>query len=153
MRFSFYLAEEATTPGGVDQQLVNLLHKLYALGQRVIVRCPDVSRAERLSGFLWKTPAVSFAPHATEHEDETLFPRAEQPIYFTTEGGNPSQATVLIRLMGSTSETEEFNEVIEFFGGLEAEKAMARTRWKEVKNAGYDCRLFIQNAGRWTLKT
>lgn len=149
MRFSFYLASEATTPGQLDGHLANLLHKLYAMGQRVLVRCPNTDRAARLSSLLWKTPPESFLPHSCEGQN---LPAGQQPVYLTTQEGNPNQATMLLRLTGSHENTEGFDEVVEFFSGLEAEKAAARTRWKMASEKGHPRRFFAQENGRWALK-
>lgn len=149
MRFSFYLAADATTPGQLDSQLASLLSKLYSMGQRVLVRCPDADRAKRLSDLLWSTPRESFLPHAVPDDDA---PSEAQPIFLTSEQGNPNNATMLMRLTGSDEDTEGFDEVVEFFSGLEAEKAAARQRWKNASERGISRRFFMQESGRWVLK-
>lgn len=149
MRFSFYLAAEATTPGQLDMHLANFLHKLYGMGQRVLVRCPDEARAQRLSDLLWKTPRSAFLPHSTSSEE---LPPPEQPVYLTSAAGNPNNASMLVRLSGSDENTQDFTEVVEFFSGLEAEKAAARQRWKRATEKECPRRFFIQEKGRWLLK-
>ena len=149
MRFNFYLANDATTPGQLDTHLLHLTHKLYGLGQRVVVRCPDAERMERVSLQLWKTPRESFLPHSCDGED---LPPDMQPVYLTTYGGNPNGAHVLMRLSGSDEDTQGVDEVIEFFSGLEAEKAAARKRWQFAKEKGAPRRFFVHENGRWQLK-
>lgn len=149
MRFSFYLANEATTPGQLDVFLATFLHKLYSMDKRVLVRCPDAERAGRVSNVLWRIPSEGFLPHSTVNED---LPTDIQPVYLTAEKGNPNQADILMRLNGSSDNTEGFNEIIEFFGGLESEKEAARKRWVLAKETNTPRRLFMQEQGRWVLK-
>jgi len=119
------------------------------MGQRVLVRCPDADRAKRLSDLLWSTPRESFLPHALPEHDA---PGEAQPVFLTSEKGNPNNATMLMRMAGSDEDTEGFDELIEFFSGLEAEKAAARQRWKNAAVKGVSRRFFIREYGRWVLK-
>lgn len=149
-RFNFYLANHATTPGQLDAQLPPLLTKLHSMGQKVLVRCPDKGRVTRLSDLLWKTPRDGFLPHASPEDG---LPPEKQPVFITAEGGNPSSANVLLRISGSANDTEGFDEVIEFFSGLDAEKAAARQRWKLAQENGHPRRFFSHEEGRWHLKS
>ena len=150
MRYNFYLAHHATTPGRLDAQLVILLTKLFALGQKVVVRCPDKGRMQRLSDLLWKTPRTGFVPHATANDDASP---EKQPIFITDGGANPSGGQVLLRLHGSGEDPTGFDEVIEFFGGLEAEKDAARQRWKMAQEQNIPRRFFAYEDGKWHLKS
>lgn len=149
-RFNFYLANHATTPGQLDAQLSPLLEKLVDMGKRVVVRCADEKRTARLSSLFWKEPREGFLAHATPEDG---LPPEKQPVFITHEGGNPSGAHVLLRLTGSPEDTDGFEEVIEFFSGLEAEKAAARSRWKMAQQANHHRRFFSHEDGRWQLKS
>ena len=154
MRISFYMVADATTPGQVDAQLPKLLGKLLDLGKRIELRCPDVSRMDRLSDLIWKSPAESFTAHAASHQKEfaDLAPSTHQ-LYLTNDAGNPSKAEILVRLSGSDENIDGYAEVLEIFSGLEADKAAARERWKSAKSRDdAELRYFALEGGRWQKK-
>lgn len=149
MRISFYLVADATTPGQVDAQLPRLLDKLLQAGQRVELRCPDETRATRISDMLWKEPVTSFLPHGTALDG---IPPEQQPIFVTNKSDNLSKATTLVRLSGSDALTEGYNEILELFSGVESDRKIARERWKLAQQQEAELRYFMFENGRWLQK-
>lgn len=154
MRISFYMVADATTLGQVDGQLPKLLDKLLQMGERIELRCPDEARADRLSDLIWKTPSTGFTPHAAEHQQEFAGIEAtKHPLYMTHKAGNPSKASILVRLSGADEAIDGYTEVLEIFSGLEADKAAARQRWRKAKEAANaELRYFALENGRWQKK-
>jgi DNA polymerase-3 subunit chi len=146
---SFYLVGDATTPAGADATLPALLEKILQTGHRVVVRCPDAKRMERLNESLWAYAPESFLPHGTAADGYA----EHQPVYLTDGDENPNGADILIRLSGaSTDSFSSYARVLDVFEGSEPQKAAARTRWKDLKDKGYPLVYWAREDGKWVKK-
>ena len=147
---SFYLVSDAMTPGQLDAVLPRLLEKILAAGHRVVLRCPDEERLQRVDELLWREPAEGFLPHAAGTTDETA---AELPVYLTTQPENPTQADVLVRLAGAPADDfAQYLRVVDIFSGTEADRTAGRERWRTLKDKGYPLAFYTYENGRWQKK-
>jgi DNA polymerase-3 subunit chi len=126
--FRFHHIERAR----VDQALPDLLQRAYDEGRFVIVRAASDEMVAALNGRLWTYDDASFLPHGAAGDGDP----ASQPIFLTTEAGNPNGASVLVRLSGAEASPadEGFDAVVLLFDGRDEEAiAEARREWKRLK--------------------
>ena len=132
----------------LDQALPELLEKTLARGWRALVRCDGAERMEHLDGWLWSYRDESFLPHGladAEHAER-------QPVLITTRAENLNGAHALFLLDGAEPSALDGYErcVVLFDGRDEAALAIARTRWREVKAAGWPASYWRQSQeGAW----
>lgn len=145
-RVGFYLVTTAQTPGELDSVLPKLLEKVLESGQRAVVRCPTAERAERLNDWLWSYDAASFLPHGLAKDAHADL----QPIIVTHEAINPNGASIMLRLAGATADDyNDFERVLEIFGGTEEGRAAARERWKFYREQNITLSHHTYEDGRW----
>ena len=119
----------------VDQALPELLQRACDEGRRAIVRAASHEMVAALNGRLWTYDDASFLPHGAAGDGDP----ATQPIFLTTETGNPNGASLLVRLSGAEAGPADagFDAVVLLFEGRDEEAiAEARREWKRLKDAG-----------------
>ena len=82
---------------------------------------------------MWTYDDASFLPHGAAGDGEP----AAQPIFLTSEAGNPNAATMLVRLSGveAGEGDDAFDLVVLMFDGRdEAALAHARGEWRRLKD-------------------
>jgi DNA polymerase-3 subunit chi len=123
-----------------------LLDKCLQRGWRALVRAGSQERIEALDDALWTWRDESFIPHAREGEP------ARQPVWLTTEGGNPNGAQALFLVDGAEpGDLSGFERACLVFDGRdEAALESARSRWKAAKEAGIVASYWRESAaGKW----
>ena len=119
----------------VDQALPDLIERIRALGQRVVVRAGSAERVEALNDRLWTYDDASFLPHGAAGDGDP----ATQPVFLTDRVENPNEAGALIALTGADVSPGDsaFDLVIRLFDGRDEEAILeARREWKRLKDAG-----------------
>jgi DNA polymerase III subunit chi len=119
----------------VDEALPRILERALEEGRHVLVRASSEEMAAALSERLWTYDDASFLPHGTAGDGDP----ATQPIFLTSEAGNPNGATMLVRLAGAEAAPgdEAFDLALLLFDGRdETSLAHARAEWRRLKDAG-----------------
>ncbi len=80
----------------LDEALPRLLERALEEGQRVLVRASSDEMVAALNERLWTYDDASFLPHGAAGDGDPM----TQPIFLTSELGNPNAATMLVRLSG-----------------------------------------------------
>lgn len=130
----------------LDRALAPLLEKCLQRGWRALVRGGSPERLDALDESLWTYRDESFLPHAKEGDP------ARQPVWLTSGPGNPNKAQALFALDGAdTSDIETFERACLIFDGRdEAALELARSRWKQAKEAGVTASYWRESAtGKW----
>ncbi len=130
----------------LDQALAPLLEKCLQRGWRALVRGGSAERIEALDATLWTYRDDSFLPHGCEGDP------ARQPVWLTTEAGNPNRAQALFLIDGANADDAgQFERAFLLFDGRdEAALQTARSRWKQAKEAGIAAVYYREDAsGRW----
>ena len=125
-----------------------LVEKTLGRGWRALLRFSTAERLETVDSALWTYRDESFLPHGTARDGHA----DRQPVFLTTEDGNPNGAAVLFLLEAAEErEPERYARVIRLFDGADEEaKALARTEWKRAKAAGFEVSYWRQDAsGAW----
>lgn len=130
----------------LEQTLGPLLEKCLQRGWRALVRGGSPERVEALDEALWTYRDESFLPHAREGD------ASRQPVWLTTDGGNPNGAKVLFLIDGAEpGDIGSFERACLIFDGRdEAALELARSRWKQAKEAGVTASYWRESAaGKW----
>jgi DNA polymerase-3 subunit chi len=132
---------------GLDQALPELLEKTLQRGWKAVVRSPQAERIEHLDGWLWTYREDSFLPHAPADEPNA----ARQPVLLTTGHDNPNHADALFLVDGAEpGELAGYARCVVLFDGAdEAQLALARRQWSEVKGRGLPVSYWKQQARGW----
>ena len=115
-----------------------LLRKAYASGAKIVVT-GDVSSLEKLDHLLWTFSPTEFIPHcyaaADDLMDTTL---ASSPLVLAASPKNSAHSGVLVNLgIAVPQEFERFERFIELVTQAEADRQLARERWKYYADRGY----------------
>jgi DNA polymerase-3 subunit chi len=119
----------------IDQALPPLLERALEEGQRVLVRASSDEMVAALNERLWTYDDASFLPHGAAGDGDPL----EQPIFLTSEVGNPNSATMLVELSGveTGGDDDPFDLIVLLFDGRdEAALGHARSEWRRLKDLG-----------------
>ena len=130
----------------LERALPPLLEKCLQRGWRALVRGGSQERIDALDDVLWTYRDESFLPHAREGD------AARQPVWLTTDAGNPNGAQVLFLLDGAEpGDISEFERACLMFDGRDQIALdSARLRWKEAKEAGIVASYWRESAsGKW----
>lgn len=132
-RIDFYL--DADDKLGVAARIVQ---KAYGSRNRVIVLAPDRGLADSLDRRLWMQPPLAFLPHcrigdALAGETPVLLAESQDQL------ANAPHHDLLINLSPEApAGFGQFQRLIEIVGLDEGDKAPARERFRQYRNAGYD---------------
>lgn len=130
----------------LERALPPLLEKSLQRGWRALVRAGSEARLEALDQAIWTFRDDSFVPHAREGDP------MRQPVWLTTEAGNPNGAQVLFLIDGAEpGDISGFERACLLFDGNDQSALeMARSRWKQAKDAGIAASYWKESAaGRW----
>jgi DNA polymerase-3 subunit chi len=125
-----------------------LVEKTLNRGWRAILRFSTQERLEAIDGALWTYREESFLPHGAARDGYA----ERQPVFLTTDGGNPNGAHALFLLEAATeSEPKQFARIIRLFDGADGEaRGLARQEWKDAKAGGFEVSYWRQDAnGAW----
>ena len=132
----------------LERALPRLLERAAGADLRALVRCGSKARLDSLNALLWTYDPASFLVHGGPDDGDA----GGQPIYLTTEAGNPNGASVLIFVDGlDADDVDSFDRCLDIFDGNDADAlGAARERWKVCKDAGYALTYWAQtDQGRW----
>lgn len=130
----------------LSRALAPLLEKSLQRGWRALVRGGSPERLDELDAVLWTFRDDSFVPHAREGDPK------RQPVWLTSEGGNPNGAQVLFLIDGAEpGDISGFERACLIFDGRdEAALELARSRWKQAKADGIVASYWRESAGgKW----
>lgn len=142
MRVDFYLLES----GGPELALAPLAAKVLETGGRLLVVAAEAGQREALSRALWSYRPESFLANGLAGGEAD----ARQPILIA-DGLTPANGARYLALAdGVWREPGEgdFERILLVFG--EAGRMAARETWRLLKGrAGWDCRFWRREGGRW----
>ena len=115
-----------------------LCAKAFGANAKVIVWCADQVACQRLSRLIWSIPAIGFVPHC--FAGDPLAPRT--PIVLACDDSTFAHDQVLINLRADVpaffSRFERLIEIVD--ANDEADKQMARDRFRYYRDRGYEIR-------------
>ena len=113
----------------------------------MLVLASSSERVEHLNQLLWTYDEASFLPHGSARDGNA----ERQPIFLTTDAGNPNNATMLVLVDGAPgSGIENYQRVCDMFDGNdEAAVEQARQRWRDAKAAGHALTYWEQTTSGW----
>lgn len=131
----------------LEPVLADLLERTLKRGWRALVRSPDPQRLSQLDERLWTYRDDSFLPHGRAGE-----PLADrQPVLLSTEETAANGANALFLVdgaeLGSLATWER--RLYLFDGRDDAQRALARTRWREAKASGGPVSYWRQTDRGW----
>jgi DNA polymerase-3 subunit chi len=136
----------------IERVLPALLEKSLERGWRVVVQAASEERIEALDAHLWTFRDDSFLPHGTWREAEA----AQQPILLTVNDDNPNEAAVRFLIDGVPvpPDAASYQRIVLLFDGDDPDAvALARTRWSDAKQQGFDVTYWQPDEnGRWQRK-
>jgi DNA polymerase III subunit chi len=136
----------------IERVLPALLEKSLERGWRVVVQAASEERIEALDAHLWTFRDDSFLPHGTWREAEA----AQQPILLTVNDDNPNEAAVRFLIDGAPvpPDAASYQRIVLLFDGDDPDAvALARTRWSDAKQQGFDVTYWQPDEnGRWQRK-
>jgi len=130
----------------LERALPPLLEKSLQRGWRALVRAGSGARLEALDQAIWTFRDDSFVPHAREGDP------SRQPVWLTTEAGNPNGAQALFIIDNAEpGDISGFERACLLFDGNDQSALeMARSRWKQARDAGIMASYWKESAaGRW----
>jgi len=139
------------TKSPLGKALPKLLEKVIESDYRALVVASSDEKLEQLNKELWTYTTKYFLPHGTKKDGFS----EKQPIFLTCANDNPNGAKVLA-FVGDAEpfDLEKFEKCVYMFDGNDDnEMQIARSRWKEYKNSGYELTYWQQNKkGGWEEK-
>lgn len=121
------------------QKVAELSEKALSKGRRTMVFTADKETASKLQHVLWTQAPIGFLPNCKS--GDTL---AEvTPIVLDWQGEQLVHDDVLINLQdGHPPFFSRFRRLIEVVGADEADKALARARYRFYRDRGYEIKSF-----------
>lgn len=138
----------------LEDALPKLLERIVALPARAVLLVPDEGRAEALAAHLWTYNRESFLPHGTRRDGNA----ARQPLYLTSQPGNPNGSTALVLVDGVDSPPDGyapagFSMIFDIFDGRDDLSVQAaRNRYRANRQAGHSLKYFQQTDSGWEQK-
>ncbi|SSY84834.1 DNA polymerase III subunit chi [Aggregatibacter actinomycetemcomitans] len=143
----FYLLSDAspaqTNFSAVESLACNLAASAWRLGKRVLLACENEAQALNIDEALWQREPDEFVPHNLSGEATTY----ATPIEISWTGKRNAQSRdLLINLQPQLPEfINSFNQIIDFVPAEEQQKALARERYKQLRQLGWE--LSTEQAG------
>ena len=134
----FYLLHDMASPNGLsaqEQLVCNLAAAAWRLGKQVLISCETQEQALLLDEALWQRDAEQFVPHNLSGEVTNY----ATPIEISWVGKrNAQRRDLLINLQQNVPEfVQSFNQMIDFVPVEEQPKALARERYKQLRQLGW----------------
>ncbi|TEA26775.1 DNA polymerase III subunit chi [Candidatus Schmidhempelia bombi] len=140
----FYLFSQSGKSYQIEQGETILAHEYLACQkaliawqkrQRVLIACQSQIQAEKIDEFLWQLDTAHFLPHNLAGEG----PRGGAPVEICWPERRATGARqLLINLQEQVAEfSAMYQDIIDFVPFDEAEKQLARERYKAYKNIGF----------------
>ena len=113
-----------------------LLRKAVASGSRVVVTA-EPEDLKTLDSLLWTFSQIDFVPHAMQSASAKLV--AASPVILSETTADVPHRQVLLNLgSGVPDGFEQFERVIEVVSHEDDDRKLARGRWKQYTDRGYD---------------
>ncbi|RDE69034.1 DNA polymerase III subunit chi [Aggregatibacter segnis] len=135
----FYLLSD-TSPAqsnlsAVESLACDLAASAWRLGKRVLLVCESEAQALNIDEALWQREPDEFVPHNLSGEATTY----ATPIEISWTGKRNAQSRdLLINLQPQLPEyINSFNQIIDFVPVEEQPKALARERYKQLRQLGW----------------
>ena len=115
--------------------LCTLAGKALAKDVRMMILTPDAQTTDRVDKVLWSQPSIAFLPHCrAEHRLASV-----TPIIVDHVGDPVIHEQVLVNLCPECPPVfSRFERLIEIVGLEEAERDLARTRFRFYRDRGYE---------------
>ncbi|OZG72507.1 hypothetical protein BTA51_15410 [Hahella sp. CCB-MM4] len=126
----FYLLNTAT-PEAVNQFVCRLAEKAVRLGNHIYIACRNQEQLQFLDDLLYEFKPDSFLPHALVEESD-----GKAPIELGS-GIHPHQPPAVVVNLSPVVYTET-SRVIEIVPNASAEKHIARNKFREYKEVGFE---------------
>ena len=111
--------------------------KVYALGHKIVIACPDAEAANHVDRLLWTLPPTGFVPHCIA--GNTL--AAITPVVIDFRGDAPPHDEVLVNLTSQWPPLfARFERLVEIVSIDEEDRQLARERFKFYRDRGYEIR-------------
>lgn len=135
-RVDFYVLEDSAAQAR-DRFACRLTEKAWRLKHSVYVYAASAAEAQRLDSLLWTFNDRSFLPHVLDAPD--LDPTLAAATRVRVGAGEPScDAELLVNLGGDVPLFfSRFERVAEIVGGDDAQRALARERFRFYRDRGY----------------
>lgn len=135
----FYLFSEPNTDAAFRQHEYLACQKAFEAWQqrrRVLLVCQSKAQAEKLDDYLWQFDTSRFLPHNLSGEG----PPMGSPVELCWPGCRGSGVRqLLINLHDEPSDVATlFSDIIDFVPFEEADKQLARERYKVYKSLGFN---------------
>jgi DNA polymerase-3 subunit chi len=134
---TFYILSQSSddTPNRVEQLACALAAQHWRIGKKVLIACETEQQAFAIDDLLWARNPDDFVPHNLSGES-TPYPT---PIEISWAGKrNAQRRDLLISLQRKIPDfVASFNQVIDFVPTNEEEKAIARERYKQYRQMGW----------------
>lgn len=135
----FYLLSDSSpaqsTLSAVESLACDLAASAWRLGKRVLLVCESEVQALNIDEALWQREPDEFVPHNLSGEATTY----ATPIEISWTGKRNAQSRdLLINLQQQLPEyINSFNQIIDFVPVEEQPKALARERYKQLRQLGW----------------
>lgn len=134
---TFYLLNQ-TVQGDVsatDMLACSLAAQAWRAGKRVLITCETEQQALQIDELLWARDPEDFVPHNLSGEVTAY----ATPIEISWKGRrNAQRRDILISLQTQLPDfIESFTHIIDFVPADETEKALARERYKQYRQLGW----------------
>ncbi len=128
----FYVLKQGTQTQR-DLTACRLVDKAFHLSHQIHIHAQDEAQARHFDDLLWTFHDRSFLPHAQYFASDASPP----PITIGYQDQIPTHGDVLINLSEqSPAFAEQFSRVVEFVYDNEAQRQLARQRFKHYRDAG-----------------
>lgn len=135
-RVDFYVLEDSAAQAR-ERFACRLTEKAWRLKHSVYVFAASPAEAQRLDSLLWTFNDRSFLPHVLDAPD--LDPALAAATRVRVGAGEPSCDAELLVNLGSDVPLffSRFERVAEIVGGDDAQRALARERFRFYRDRGY----------------
>ena len=135
-RVDFYVLEDSAAQAR-ERFACRLTEKAWRLKHRVYLFAASPAEAQRLDSLLWTFSDRSFLPHVLDAPD--LDPALAAATQVRVGAGEPAFEAELLVNLGSEVPLffSRFERVAEIVGGSDADRALARDRFRFYRDRGY----------------
>jgi DNA polymerase-3 subunit chi len=119
------------------QTACRVASKVYSLGHKLVIFCPDAAVANRVDRLLWTHPPTGFIPHCVTGSALA----AITPIVIDFRGDAPPHDEVLVNLTTQWPPFfARFERLVEIVSADDEDVRLARERYKFYRDRGYELR-------------
>jgi DNA polymerase-3 subunit chi len=116
------------------QVACRLAAKAFSQQKRLVIYAPEGDTAGRVDKMLWTWQAIGFVPHVAATDELA----AETPVLIASGEETPAGCGLLLNLSsGTPPHFARFERLFEVVSAGEAERAVARERYRFYQERGY----------------